>query len=115
MGAALSDVKERKMSFYVRSENGAYIPVEFEKVRTDSWDNSFVVVKVKNEHRDITEQDLDVVYEALQGAEILDELENTSFFITGDEMEFSRLAETEEIKRRLLEGEELADILEGAK
>lgn len=112
MGFALSNVKERKVSFYIRTINGAYVPVSFDKIKTDDWDNSFVVVRVENERRDVTEEDIDEIFEALQDSEVLDALKNTSFFITSDSMDFKNVGKTAQIKERLLNGEELADILE---
>jgi len=115
MGFALSNVKERKVSFYIRTINGAYVPVSFDKIKTDDWDNSFVVVRVENERRDVTEEDIDEIFEALQDSEVLDALKNTSFFITSDSMDFKNVGKTAQIKERLLNGEELADILEDAR
>jgi len=103
------------VSFYIRTINGAYVPVSFDKIKTDDWDNSFVVVRVENERRDVTEEDIDEIFEALQDSEVLDALKNTSFFITSDSMDFKNVGKTAQIKERLLNGEELADILEDAR
>lgn len=100
------------MSFYMRTINGEYVPVSFDKIKTDDWDDSFVVVKVKNERRRITDNDIDEIYEALEDSEVLDNLKNTSFFITSDDLEFDAIGKTDDIKKRLLDGEELAEILD---
>ena len=71
--------------FYIKNPNGEFTPIDFEQVSLKDWENQLVIVQVPESEIEETSKCIYSLYALMR-------LENTSFFITSDNLEFKILS-----------------------
>jgi len=90
MGITIPDGKkeEEVTVLYKKNSKGEYIPIEFKEICTSDWDNKLVVVKIGESGQKIPESEIEESWGALNDADALNRLHNTSFLITPHNLSF---------------------------
>lgn len=84
-------------NLYMKNSSGEYIPVEIEKIANRDWENKIILVRIGTEQNPATEKEEEEMYVALEKADALDHLENTTFVVTLYEVDFEVLGSLKEI------------------
>lgn len=85
---------------YTKGSNGSYVPVSFEKIISKDWGNKLIVVRVGNDNHPAEEKEIDSTLKALEAADALDDLENSSFLVTLHEVTFEVLGSVKDISNQ---------------
>jgi GGDEF domain-containing protein len=78
---------------YFKDENGDFIPIEFKKIVSKSWNNKLVVVRVGSDefpvtNKDIEDEVVESISECLNQSSILEDFKNVSFMIVRHNVDF---------------------------
>jgi len=87
---------------YKKNSKGEYIPIEFKEICTSEWNNKLVVVKIGESGQTIPESEIEESWGALNDADALNKLHNTSFLITPYNLSFEAIDKGELSKQCVL-------------
>ena len=76
---------------YMKDSKGEYYPISFNKIMSGDWEDKIVLVRIGTEDNPAQDKEVNEMYEALNAADALDSLENTSFLVTTYEVNFELL------------------------
>lgn len=96
-----------------------YIPVSFEKIATDDWNDKIVVIRVGSKDEPATKEDADQLTRELEDLEVLEEI-HASYLILDFGINFDTYENLDELKSKnvcvwIEEGDDLSKLGEMAK
>jgi hypothetical protein len=74
--------------FYVKNNDGRYVPVSFKKIITKDWENQLIAVRIGTDENPADDSEVEQTLGAINDADALDDLENTSFLVALHNLEF---------------------------
>jgi len=83
--------------FYTKNSDGKYIPVSFKQIITKDWENKVVVVRIGSDEFPADQEEIEQTLDAINDADALDSLENTSFMVTLHSLQFEILGTLKEV------------------
>lgn len=89
-------------TLYKKTKNGDYIPVEFNQVLSKDWNNHLIWIKLGTELNPVSENVITEMYEALDNISVFEELNDTTFMVTSHNVDFSILANIDELKKKFV-------------
>jgi|GEM_PF-6350998 hypothetical protein len=84
---------------YYKNSDGKFVPVSFNKVITDEWDDKIVVVRVGSKDDPATKEDADQLTLELEDLEVLSSV-HASFLILDFGVDFEVYGSLEELKEK---------------
>lgn len=86
--------------FYIKSDNGQYTPISFKKIVTNDWENQLIVIRVGTDENPASNLKVEQTLDAINDADALDNLENTSFLIATHNLDFEVVGNLKEISKK---------------
>jgi hypothetical protein len=86
--------------FYIKNSNGGYVPVSFKKIITKDWENQLVAVRIGSDENPADDSEVEQTLGAINDADALDSLENTSFLVTLHNLEFEVIGNLREVAEK---------------
>jgi hypothetical protein len=86
--------------FYIKNNNGDFVPVKVEQVVSKDWDGKMVWVRLGTDEHPATEEEMTQAQEGLDTAAVLEVLKNTSFLITSYALDFEVLGDLASLKKQ---------------
>jgi len=88
--------------FYTKNDQGKYIPVSFKQIVTKDWENKVIVVRVGSDELPADKDEVEQTLDAINDADALDSLENTSFLVTLHSLQFEILGTLKEVGEKFV-------------
>ena len=91
--------KGNKMSdLYVKNSKGEFKPISFKEVVPQNWDDKLIIVRVGSDENPANDNELDLIYESFNRAEVLENLNNTSIILVPYTIDLEVLSSLKDIK-----------------
>lgn len=72
------------MTFYIKDKKGSYIPVTFENICFNTWNNKIIIIRVEQKNKDFK---IDEIYKEILSSNAFNNLNNTSILVIPSEIE----------------------------
>lgn len=83
---------------YVKTESGEFVPISIEKVFSNpsEWDNALILVRFGDENYAASQDDLDELFDTISGCDVVQDINNASFLVTGPPIVMKKIGILEE-------------------
>jgi len=106
-------------NLYFKNGDGKYLPVSFDKIATDDWNDKIIVIRVGSKDDPATKEDADQLTQDLEELEVLGEI-HASYLILDFGIDFDTYGNLNELKDKnvcvwIEEGDDLSKLGKMAK
>ena len=78
------------MTFYIKDKRGEYIPISFENICFNNWNNKLIIIKVEQKNEELK---LDEIQNEIIGSNAFDNLNNASILVIPSEIQIDILGD----------------------
>ena len=83
--------------FYIKGKDGRFVPISFKQIVTKDWDGKVIIVRIGSDQMPADQSEINKAFNAINDADALDSLENTSFLVTLHNIEFEIMGTLKEV------------------
>lgn len=89
-------------SFYTKTKSGEFVPITFKEIATKDWENKLILVRIGSEENPTKESEVEEAIDGLEEADVLENIECTSFLVSTYNLDFEIMGSLSEISKKYI-------------